>query len=460
MPTPNEIRDLVDQDRFELMMRCPFYGRIICSVELVVVNDPQVRLACTDYSRIFISGDSYSALPEEMRLAVLAHEVLHIALRHALRIGDRDKNRFEKAADIEVHYILTENFPDPYGIDGDECGEWKDLSAEQIYELLPPNEDKTKPKSDHCSPNDTSDDMQSGDDQSPDNKEDKHKSKSTKSKSLQKKTENNSPDANANDGDGSDDGGGGSDDGSGDSDNGDDASGDGDDSGGNKQEGFSDFRPRFDPETEMNCIALSKNTLMDVRDRSRGTAPAHLGFLLNKLDEPHVVWQVLLRQFIRLCRGGAYSWMRPNRRFISHGLYLPGRQNKSFSGIVALDTSGSTMGFLPEFVAELTGLLKSFGKYDLTIIECDATIQQVWTVSSNEPISDLKDHTFMGGGGTDFNPVFEYIRDYQLSPNILIFFTDGYAVCPETKPSYPVLWMVTEGGVAPVPWGQTIFYKE
>ena len=113
MPTPNEIRDLVEKDRFELMMRCPFYGRIICSVELVVVSNPQVRLACTDYSRIFISADDYPAMPEEMRLAVLSHEILHIALRHAFRIGDREKNRFEKAADIEVHYILTENFPDP-----------------------------------------------------------------------------------------------------------------------------------------------------------------------------------------------------------------------------------------------------------------------------------------------------------------------------------------------------------
>ena len=457
MSTPNEIRDLVEQDRFELMMRCPFYGRIICSVELVVVSDPQVPLACTDYRRVFISADSYPRLPEENRLAVLAHEVLHIALRHAFRIGNRDKNRFEKAADIEVTFVLTESLPDPYGIKLKE--EWRDLSAEQIYELLPPNEDKTKPKSDHCSPNDASDDMPSGDDQSPDNKEDKHESKSTKSKSP-KKTEKKPPDTNANDGDGSDDSGGGSDDSGGGSDNGDDASGDGGGFGVSKLDGFSDFRPQFDPETEITCIALSKNTLKDVQEHFIGTAPTHLGFLLNKFDEPHVVWQILLRQFIRLCRGGSFSWIRPNRRLISRGLYLPGRQNKSFRGIVALDTSGSTMGILPEFVAELTGLLKSFGKYDLTIIECDAQIQQVWTVSSNEPISDLKDHTFMGGGGTDFNPVFEYIRDYQLSPNILIFFTDGYAVCPNTKPSYPVLWMVTEGGVAPVPWGQTIFYKE
>ena len=442
MPTPNEIRDLVEQDRLELMMRCPFYGRIICSAELVVVSDPQVPLACTDYRRVFISADSYPRLPEENRLAVLAHEVLHIALRHAFRIGNRDKNRFEKAADIEVTFILTENFPDPYGIKCKE--EWKDLTAEQIYEILPKREEKTRAKSLHCSPNNTSDDMQSGDDHSPDKKDSKQESKSTKSKSPKKKTENKSPDANANDGSG----------------NGDDASGDGGGFGDSKQDGFSDFRPQFDPETEITCIILSKNILKDVQEHFIGTAPAHLGFLLNKLDEHHVVWQVLLRQFIRLCRGGSFSWVRPNRRLISRGLYLPGRQNKNFRGIVALDTSGSTMGILPEFVAELTGLLNSFGKYDLTIIECDAAIQQVWTVSSNEPVSDLKEHTFMGGGGTNFNPVFDYIRDHHLSPNILIFFTDGYAVCPEVKPSYPVLWMVTEGGVAPVPWGQTIFYKE
>ena len=430
MLSPNEIRDLVEQDRFELMMRCPFYGRIICSVELVVVSDPQVRMACTDYSRIFISGNAYSALTEEMRLAVLAHEVLHIVLRHAFRIGDRDKNRFEKAADIEVTCVLVKSFPDPYGINVH--GEWMNLTAEQIYELLPPRENKTKAKSDHCSPN-----------------------------------------APSGDGDGSgDDDGSGNGDGSGD----DDGSGDGDSSGdddtpgtggpgagrsdSSQQDGYSDFCPQFDPETEMNCIALSKNTLMDVRNRSRGTAPSQLGLLLDELDKPHVVWQVLLRQFIRLCRGGSYSWMRPNRRFISRGLYLPGRQTKSFSGIVGLDTSGSTIEDLPEFIAELTGLLKAFGKYDLTIIECDAKIQQIWSVSSNEPMPDLTRHKFKGGGGTDFNPVFKYIRDQELTPNVLIFFTDGYANCPAEKPPYPVLWMLTKDGQAPVPWGQVIFYKE
>ena len=212
----------------------------------------------------------------------------------------------------------------------------------------------------------------------------------------------------------------------------------------------------------MNCIALSSGILMDMKMSGSGFGKGigSLERLLNKLNAPRVNWQVLLRQFLRLCRGGSYSWMRPNRRFISRGLYLPGRQGKSFSGIVALDTSGSTTDALPQFVAELTGLLKSFGKFDLSIIECDAMIQQIWTVSSNEPMPDLTQHRFEGGGGTDFTPVFDYIRDHHLTPNVLIFFTDGYGSCPENKPPYPVLWMLTKDGKAPVPWGQVIYYEE
>ena len=112
------------------------------------------------------------------------------------------------------------------------------------------------------------------------------------------------------------------------------------------------------------------------------------------------------------------------------------------------------------FASELMGLLKSFGKFDIRVIECASSILQVWTVSSSDPMTDLTQHQFKVGGGTDFTPVFEYIRDHHLTPNVLIYFTDGDGSCPKTKPPYPVLWMLTRGGVAPVPWGQVIYYKE
>ena len=202
---------------------------------------------------------------------------------------------------------------------------------------------------------------------------------------------------------------------------------------------------------------------MDLRLGVHGpaTSSSVVERLLQKMDKPRVSWRAVLRQFIRICYGGSYSWTYPNRRFISRGLYLPGRHGlKSFSGIVALDTSPSTKDALPRFVSELTGLLKAFGKYDLTIIECAARILQVWQLSSDEPNDDISRHRFMGDWGTDFTPVFQYIVDHRLRPNVLIYFTDGEGDCPKERPSYPVIWMLTKGGTAPVSWGHAINYEE
>ena len=475
MSTPNEIRDIVEQDLFELMMRCPVYGRIICSSEPVIVRDPQVRLACTDYRRIFISADTYPNLSEEKRLAVLAHEVLHIALRHAFRIGYRDKNRFEKAADIEVTFVLTESLPYPYGIKLKE--EWRELTAEQIYELLPTKENKTRAKSMHCSPKDNkADEKESEDKQSSDDKQSSGNSGSGSGQGNGSgKGSGNGDDAGQ--GNGSGEGSGNSDNSDaeeGDSSNGESSTIEVDDSSCNSkksnrgkrsldgnQEEFSEFRPQFDAETEMHCNGLSAGMRMDMKINRQDISSPAIERLLKKLDKPRVKWETVLRQFLRLYRGGSYSWSHPNRRFISQGLYLPGRYGlKGFSGIVALDTSPSTRSVLSRFVSELVALIKAFGKYDLTIIECAASISQVWRVSSDEPNFDIEQHKFMGGGGTCFTPVFEYIHDHHLTPNVLIYFTDGEGPTPEIKPQYPVIWMLTKNGKVPVPWGHAINYEE
>ena len=560
MPTPTEIRNLVEQDKFELLMRMPFFGRIICSAELVVVSDPQVPLACTDYRRVFISADSYPRLPEENRLAVLAHEVLHIALRHAFRIGNRDKNRFEKAADIEVTFVLTESLPDPYGIKLKE--EWRELTAEQIYELLPTKENKTSAISTHCSPKDNKpDEKDTEEGQSSDDKRESASGSGSGSNAEDGASDNgqgsgngsgegsgngddagqgngsgegsgsgsNAEDGASDNGQGSGNGSGegsgngddagqgngsgegsgngddagqgngsgegsgngddagqgnGSEEGSGNSDNSDAEEGDssngksstieGDDSSGNSkksnrgkrsfdgnQEEFSEFRPQFDAETEMHCNGLSAGMRMDMKMNRQDISSPAIERLLKKLDKPRVKWGTVLRQFLRLYRGGSYSWAHPNRRFISHGLYLPGRYGlKGFSGIVALDTSPSTRPVLSRFVSELVGLIKAFGKYDLTIIECAARITQVWSLSSDEPNFVIEEHKFMGGAGTCFTPVFEYIHEHHQTPNVLIFFTDGEGPAPKIKPPYPVIWMLTKNGKAPVPWGRAINYEE
>ena len=40
--------------------------------------------------------------------------------------------------------------------------------------------------------------------------------------------------------------------------------------------------------------------------------------------------------------GGERRWLPPNRRYVSQGLYLPGKMEEELSTWVAVDTSGST----------------------------------------------------------------------------------------------------------------------
>jgi predicted metal-dependent peptidase len=56
-----------------------------------------------------------------------------------------------------------------------------------------------------------------------------------------------------------------------------------------------------------------------------------------------------------------------------------------------------------------------------------------------------------GGGGTDFQPVFEWVAKEQLNPDLLVYFTDAEGQFPEREPAYPVAWLVK--GKARTPFG-------
>ena len=52
-----------------------------------------------------------------------------------------------------------------------------------------------------------------------------------------------------------------------------------------------------------------------------------------------------------------------------------------------------------------------------------------------------------GRGGTDFDPVFEYInRDRSVKYDGCIYLTDGYANTPTKKPRCKVFWIITPDG--------------
>jgi predicted metal-dependent peptidase len=164
----------------------------------------------------------------------------------------------------------------------------------------------------------------------------------------------------------------------------------------------------------------------------------------------------VLAQFVTSCYGGSRRWLPPNRRHISRGLYLQSSRKEHLQAAVAIDTSGSTTADLPQFFSELTSLLNTFGDYELTVIQCDSKIQHVEKFDVYNQFHSPDWKTF-GHGGTDFRPPFVYVAKHpEIEPSCLIYITDGYGPAPDNPPPYPVLWILTDDGEKPSPWGREL----
>ncbi len=143
---------------------------------------------------------------------------------------------------------------------------------------------------------------------------------------------------------------------------------------------------------------------------------------------------------------------RPNRRY---GFLSPGRRRTHKLRVaVALDTSGSisteALGLFWRELEHLRGLklLELVG-----VIVCDAQVHGVFSRQRRRQ----RGLELRGGGGTDFRPAFK--RAEELSPDLLIYFTDGLGTYPARRPKFPVIWVLD--GTKPqskigVNWGEVI----
>jgi len=189
-----------------------------------------------------------------------------------------------------------------------------------------------------------------------------------------------------------------------------------------------------------------------VRDcHKRGLIPGDMQSSLSDILFPQVNWKAVLRTFPASCTSTetSRSWMRLNRRM---PYSIKGKKrHQRLALVVVIDTSGSISDqTLAEFWAEVTAIAEHCD--ELTVLECDAEVQNVYPFKRTLTIE------FKGRGGTSFTPAFEYIaaRENRLTPDGVIFFTDGYGDDPRPFRKAPVLWVVTPNGKTPAGWGRSI----
>jgi predicted metal-dependent peptidase len=177
--------------------------------------------------------------------------------------------------------------------------------------------------------------------------------------------------------------------------------------------------------------------------KAMGKLPAGLERLFQELLSPAVDWKdKIAALFARKLGAGSYDWRRPDRRLITRDIYAPARSGYGAGDVVvAVDTSGSVgTKELNMFMAEIAGILADVQPKRLIIMWCDANIGRVDECEDENDLNTLRCKGVPGGGGTSFVPVFEEIEKMNITPDALVYLTDGMGTFPRTAPKYPVIW--------------------
>ena len=180
---------------------------------------------------------------------------------------------------------------------------------------------------------------------------------------------------------------------------------------------------------------------------------------LEELLKPQIDWRDVLREFISTtCAGKDFStWARPNRRFVSTGVYMPsGISEQVGELVIAIDTSGSIgQCELTTFLSEIKAVCDNVRPERIRLLYWDTRVCADETYDHAETDTLVQSTKPAGGGGTDVSCVSEYMTEHKIDPQAVIVFTDGYVYDWGTW-TCPVLWAVYDNKQAKPDCGKVV----
>jgi predicted metal-dependent peptidase len=439
MATPDmaDIERRLAAARTRLVLDHPFLGALVLRLPLRPAAR-WCRTMATDARHLYVNPQWVASLQTAQLQFALAHEALHCALGHFARRGHREQRRWDLACDFAINpLLLDEGLEPPPG--AQVLALYRGMSAEEIYPCIDDRQLDNDTLDEHAW--DADDGGQGG--------------------------------AGAGEPDRDREGRGGCGSSADSADDGRGGGGGGAPAGSDAPAGASReaAAPHAEGASRPEGGAAQRPAPLDAAEREhlRGQWQRHLaaaaqrareagklaGALTRLVDDglaPQVSWRAALAQHLMQTARDDYTWLRPSRR--EGEALLPSLRSVAGDVVVALDTSGSVSeADMAQFVGELNAL-KGTLSVRTTLLACDSALapEGPWMAEPWEPLALPR--KLAGGGGTDFSPVFDWIRNQGLKPDALVYFTDAQGRFPPQPPDYPVLWLVK--GRAPVPWGVRI----
>lgn len=169
---------------------------------------------------------------------------------------------------------------------------------------------------------------------------------------------------------------------------------------------------------------------------------------------PKTNLKTLVTSFLTKSNDKYYTYIRPDRRFLSRGKTLPGPkkvEDALLKGVkIAIDTSGSISAEeLGIAFGQLRDLFKKY-KADAEVLYWDTQVRATYDFKE---LRDLIKAKPVGGGGTNVDCVFEHFEGMEYKkglkerPSLIIIFSDGCFARPAEKyKKYgrQVIWVIND----------------
>ena len=399
----NEIEEKLTTARVGLLLKTPFFGNMATRMKIINADD-WCQTAATDGRNFFYNTEFVKKLSTKKLEFLFAHEIGHCVFDHFGRAGSRNRQLCNISQDYAINQILAD---EKIGEVIDEVpicldSQYRGLAWEEIYDKLYEKAEKISMEELLEQLGEQLDDHINEDgNQSKDGKENK--------------------------------------------------------------DGKGVKRPTISKEEKQKIKDEIKEAMIQAASAAgAGKTPAAIQRLIKDLTEPKMNWREILRMNIQSIIKNDYSFTRPSRKGWGTGAILPGLKNdETIDVAIAVDMSGSIgMDDAKVFFSEIKGIMEQYEDFNVKVWCFDTEVYN-YAEFSQDNVDELLDYEPKGGGGTDFDVNWTFMKEEGIEPKKFVMFTDGYPWGSWGDENYcDTLFIVKGNERAEAPFGQTVIYEK
>jgi predicted metal-dependent peptidase len=368
-----EVFERIIVARVGLLLRHPFFGNMATRLRILAADD-WCPTAAVDGRNLYFNTQFFNKMNNKEIEFVIAHEILHCVFDHLGRREGRDPKLYNIAADYIVNNLLVRDRigEKPSFIDCFQDFKYDTWTSEEVYDDI------------------------------------YEQAKQNGKEFLEQLGEMLDEHLDAEgDGDGTSD------------------AGETKDANGNK---VSKNKPKYSKD-EMKKIKdeIKESMISAAQAAGAGNTPKEVARMIKDLTEPKMNWREILRQQIQSTIRNDYTFSRPSRKGWHTGAVLPGMNfDETIDLCVAIDMSGSISNKQgQDFLSEVKGIMDEYKDYKIKIWCFDTAVYSEDDFSADDG-RELTDYEVIGGGGTDFDANWTYMKENDIQPKKFLMFTDGY----------------------------------